>query len=253
MNNELKPLFLETPNVQNFGVMMKALSADAGRGRLACVWGQAGRGKTETAIHYHAAHASIFMRAKIVWTKRSMLRDLCRELQVNATPRTASDAFDAAVDCLRAELAAHPGYVLFIDEIERLPKDFMEICRDLTDLSGVPIVLIGEEELPVLMRSMRRIWSRTPEAMEFKPLDAAVVVAAARSWGGFKLEIGVAADIWAATGGDMRTLRNILGSMLMLLAADKAETASKELAGRAIRLGLRELPQPRKRGQGVAS
>ena len=45
---------------------------------------------------------------------------------------------------------------VFLDEFEKLPQNYLGIIRELTETTGVPFVLIGEEELLAYMRRDER-------------------------------------------------------------------------------------------------
>ena len=201
---KLNPVFTHTRNVRNFGVLMEALELGAGEGRLGLVWGQAGRGKTRTTQWWYANNGGIYIRVATVWrsSELELLRTLCRELGVIAPPGRKGPAFQECVE----KLISTPKPV-FLDEIEKMPGFFLDLLRDLSDLSGAPVILVGEEELVSAVKQNRRVWSRIYQQMQFEPLEIADILAYTSEAAGLKLPIKLASMIHKATGGDFRLLR----------------------------------------------
>jgi len=170
---QLKPTFVKTRNVRNFEVLMRGLDLGAGEGRLALIHGRAGRGKTRTVNRYAAANDCVYIRMLTVWrtSELEFLRELCRKLEVGNPPHRKGPCFIEIVK--RLEDKKQP---IFLDEIEKLSSRFLDVVRDLTDVTSVPVVLIGEEELPVAMRRNARVWSRTQQQLEFEPISAADII-----------------------------------------------------------------------------
>lgn len=235
MSKKLKPVFVNTTNVRNFEVMMEALDAAEGEGRLGMVFGQAGRGKTRTAQRYAAHNGCVYLRMATVWRSSELefLKALCKELGITHPPHRKGPAFAEAVD----RLISDPRPV-FLDEIEKLPRHFMDVVRDLSDLSGAAFVLIGEEELVPCMQRNRRVWSRTYRQLEFKPITTADVLAYARQAADLALDPDTAAVIHKDTAGDFRLVRaDILN--LMQIAAANGGGISPDMACVACRQRLR--------------
>ena len=238
---ELKNEFIITPNVRNFGDLMAALERDPGVGRLACVYGAAGFGKSRTVIQRHAMQPSIYLRALAVWSGSALafLEGLARELEAPYVPRRRSGAFSVCEQRLARKLAEAPDFTVFVDEIEKLPGLTLEIVRDLTDASGVPFVLVGERELRTAMARSQRVWSRTLEMLEFRPLVPAEVIAYAKFNADVALPAAVANVLHTASGGDFRTMRRDLGALLRLMAANRVTEPDEALAKKAVRAGMR--------------
>ena len=205
---EFEHVFLEkTKNVRNFLVMMDGLGLGHGEGRLGMVSGKAGRGKSSTIEWYHSNNKTIFLRMESIWDTSPLdfLQKLCIELGFLSPPGRKGPAFTTIVDTLLSDPKP-----IFLDEIEKLPKYFLDVVRDLSDLSTAPIVLIGEDELVSHMRLNARVWSRTYQSMEFQPVTRPDIVA--YFWEAAKLKVDsdvIDAFYDAATGrgGDFRVIR----------------------------------------------
>ncbi|MDR2055631.1 MAG: ATP-binding protein [Desulfovibrio sp.] len=111
---------------------------------------------------------------------------------------------------------------LFIDEADRLKIDRIEDLRDIYEMTGVPIVLIGEEGLLGLLTERRRIWSRVVHDVEFGPINAAEVSVYAMQAAGLDIPAELCGRIAEKSEGDFRLVRNMM--LLLEKAAKAAET-----------------------------
>jgi DNA transposition AAA+ family ATPase len=233
---EIKPVFIEkTKNVRNFSVMMDGLALGRGEGRLGMVYGRAGRGKTRTSQWYHAHHGGVFLRMQTIWrtSELEFLRALCRELGILSAPGRKGPAFMSAVDALIAD----PKPV-FLDEVEKLPRYFLDVIRDLSDLSTAPVILVGEEELVSYMRVNRRVWSRTYQAIEFLPISKPDISAYIREASGLPVDNHVADVFHAASCGDFRIVRRGLLALAQIANAKQTDQITVDMAQVAVKTGL---------------
>ncbi|MFZ5775079.1 MAG: AAA family ATPase [Thermodesulfobacteriota bacterium] len=230
---QVKPVFVKTKNVRNFEVMMDGLDMAAGEGRLGLVYGRAGRGKTRTSQWYHAQKGGVYLRAVTIWSPTNFLAALCRELGSISPPKRKGAAFEEAVTLLMASKKP-----VFIDEIEKMPSFFLDLVRDLSDLSATPFVLVGEEELVTVMRRNRRVWSRTYQQIEFKPIDPADVIIYAKEAAELAIDPRVAAVLHKASEGDFRIVRRDLLSLVQYANAKGTKEITPEMASTATKAGL---------------
>jgi len=234
---EVKPVFVEkTKNVRNFSVMMDGLALGRGEGRLGMVYGRAGRGKTRTAQWYHAHNGGVFLRMQTIWrtSELEFLRALCRELGILSAPGRKGPAFMAVVDTLIMDPKP-----IFLDEVEKLPKYFLDVIRDLSDLSTAPIILIGEEELVSYMRVNRRVWSRTYQSLEFLPISKPDIITYITASSGLAIDSQVAGVFHDASGGDFRIVRRGLLALTQIANAKQTNQITVDMAQVAVKTGLR--------------
>jgi len=236
MEKSLRPVFIRTRNARNFDDLMEGIARDPEEGRLACVFGQAGRGKTRAVRHWHAHRESIYVRALMVWagsSPRPMLESLALELDQPPT-FSVSRLFRQVGQALRER----PRPV-FIDEIEKLPIRYLEVVRDLADESSCPIILVGEARLRQAMKSAERVWSRTYETLQFGDADAADVITLAREGADARVAPEAAAVFASAAHGDLRVIKRDLGHALRVASAKKLDEITPEIAQAACRAGLK--------------
>lgn len=217
---ELQPVFINTRNVGRALTMMNALALMPHTPRLAAVYGRAGVGKSYWATTWIARQPEgrdiPYLKCQWVWVKSELefLRALCGAFGIKeeARPRRKVACYQMILD----RMTARPGLPLFVDDFHRMQKEpgHLEILRDLTELSGAPVVLIGEEPLEPMLRQHRQVWSRTKQAQEFKPVDVADVVMLAQQSAGLNLEMDAAVHLHDWAGGDFRPLENALAGCL---------------------------------------
>lgn len=198
----MKNVFLVTGNVSKFREAMQVLEdVEMGQPGLAVVSGRAGRGKTEAAKEFAVRTGALYLRVMEGWTPRGMLAALCKEVN-DTEPRTLA----ACKTSLIEELGRFRRLVL-VDEADRLRKvEMIEHLRDVHDLTGVPIVLIGEEHLHSMISARRRLWSRVTQTVVFGPITVEDIIMFAGKAAELKMKADAANDVSKRSGGDFRLI-----------------------------------------------
>lgn len=229
------PELVPNKNVRNFEVMMDDIRIAKDEGLFCCVYGQAGRGKSRTVKWYHSHHDTIYLRMMSAWKKSEIefLKAFAKELGLMNPPHRRGACFTEIV----ARLLADPRPV-FLDEIEKLPNDILEICRDITDETTAPIILIGEEELFGYMNNNRRVWSRTFQQLEFLPIETADVMLYAKTAAGMMLKPDSAVLILDRADGDLRLVKRTLLNLIQIANSKGGDTITMEMIKVAIKRGL---------------
>ncbi len=136
--------------------MNAAIQAPEGAPRMCVFFGQSGVGKTVGAAYVTATTNSVYLLARSVWTRRAFLEALARELGLVRLERTATRLMDQIVE----QLQAHPRPLL-LDEMDHLARNqITEVIRDIYDATDVPVMMIGEEELPAKLKQWQRFDNR---------------------------------------------------------------------------------------------
>ena len=139
------------------------------------VEGRQGYGKTHTISWWATRNGCPYVRSSTTWTPRRMLQALLRHLGCPHPPGDAGACMARAAEMLvaareRAEKATE-DYALIIDEADLVARQRMlaETVRELGDLTGHPIVLVGgtglASRLDMHLGFSRRMW----EMVEFRP------------------------------------------------------------------------------------
>jgi DNA transposition AAA+ family ATPase len=169
-------------------------------------YGPSGFGKSMAATHAANRYRAYYVEAKSVWTRKSFLQAILREIGVPAA-RTIAEMCDQVAEQL--VLSRRP---LIVDEVDYLiDKHMIPVVRDIYESSGVPILLIGEERLEASLRAYERIHNRVLEWVEAQPTGLADAQKLARL---YCRDIQVADDlleriVQVAAGGARRVAVNL--------------------------------------------
>jgi hypothetical protein len=119
---------------------------------------------------------------------------------------------------------------------------FFEVLRDLTESSAAPIVLIGEEDLPGIMRKERRLMSRSFQQVEFKPFGVADIVQFVTASSGIRFTSSLAAEaMFKSSEGDIRIVKRDLINLVQVLNAKGTAEADENAVKAAIRHALTDV------------
>lgn len=161
-------LFVKTRNVKNFiGLMNNLIDKSSEVPKMGLVYGDPGLGKTQTAVWWTTRNDAIYVRAQNNMTNHGILEKVVEELGEAPSKKTT----DLMKQCI-AHLRLKPQ-VIVIDEVDYLINHMriVETLRDLHDLTGAPIVLIGMQEAKTKLGKFRHLYDRISEIVEFKPFS----------------------------------------------------------------------------------
>ncbi|MFZ1327027.1 MAG: AAA family ATPase [Candidatus Contendobacter sp.] len=162
----MKTHFTPTSNAQRF---LAAIAALKQRGATEASWvlltGKPGLGKTELIEWWSLHHGAIYLRAKATWTARAVLLELAEKLGI-APARSKNDLFRQVLTAL-----VHNPLPLAVDEIEHSLRDasVLEVFRDLSDLTEIPIVIVGMDAVRTKIQRHEQISSRIHQVVDFFP------------------------------------------------------------------------------------
>ena len=161
-------LFVKTRNVKNFiGLMNNLIDKSNEVPKMGLIYGDPGLGKTQTAVWWATNNDAVYVRAQNKMTCRWLLEKIVYELGESPS-RKMADLIEQCITHLRLK-----PQVIIIDEVDYLINRhrIVETLRDLHDLTGVPIVLIGMQEAKTKLGKYRHLYDRISEIIEFKPLS----------------------------------------------------------------------------------
>jgi hypothetical protein len=159
-----------TRNVQRFTTALRDLEQrPPGVEGMGLLWGRPGEGKSTAIAHLVTKHRGVHLRANRTWTMTAMLQALMRELGLPVMSRR-TPMLELGVQ----RLAEEPR-PLFVDEADYLTGDkgqMLDVLRDLYDLSGVPVILIGMQDFAhrLTMMGGGRFRRRISQWVEFDGL-----------------------------------------------------------------------------------
>lgn len=142
-------------------------SRDLGIPGMALVYGYTGAGKTTGVTWLVNRTRGVYVRAAATWTPSTMLGRIMAELGAAALNRSAQ-MVDHIVGALTEQQRP-----LFVDEADYLLGNvkMLETLRDIHDLSGVPVVLIGMEGIERRLVHRPQLARRISHWVEFLPSD----------------------------------------------------------------------------------
>lgn len=153
------------PNIVRTSDLLRLLHAvttlrdrSSGEEGMGLLHGEPGVGKS-TAIAYTVnATSGVLVRARVTWSVTSMLQAIGREFELPPHPHR-----DPMVDAIvQAQASAEQPRPIFVDEADYLLRsrsgrtEMLDALRDIYDLTGCPVILIGMEEIEQTLRTQKR-------------------------------------------------------------------------------------------------
>jgi hypothetical protein len=184
----MKSVVLPIANVSRLQAAGDALmNRPHGMPGIGLVWSPTGYGKSTATCWFCIARNGVYVRALRLWSAKTMLTTIARELDVAAKGTNAA-ILDAIVDALT--ITQRP---LFIDEADYLmdKRALIDTLRDIHDLSTVPVVLIGEPSIEKEIKHNARFAGRISQWVKFEGLDMSDARMIARE----NCEVAVADDL----------------------------------------------------------
>lgn len=195
-----------TTNVVKAMEMLEHLrSTTQGEEKMGLIHGDPGLGKTTAVTKLTNQTNAVFLRARVSWTVRSMLRTMCREL--NIEPGHFSDDM---IEQITHEWVTrgYPAPPLIIDEADYLLRqiDMLDALRDIYDVVQMPVILVMMKEAPRKIRSkarLARFKRRITRWVEFEPVSLEDVQRTARQMAEVEVEEDLVKRIHEQTSGNM--------------------------------------------------
>lgn len=209
----MKNKIVLTENMTGFVAHVEALkSKPAWMDRIGLIHGRWGFGKSTALQWFYANNRVYYTRAMAGWLKSVnwMIEDILRVYRVEPRGRLKTD--------IRELIRVVKKYQapLFIDEANRLVKRSMlvEMVRDVHDLSRVPIILIGQDDMISHLKrhDFMPFYSRVTEIFEFKPLTVSDIQRIAFELCDLQCFEKVAVFIRSVCLGDFRLVNTLLSN-----------------------------------------
>ena len=153
------------------------LLADPGTPTIGVLHGPSGYGKTESSIYAQNRSRARRIEVGITWTAKTLMLKILAECGKPKARGTISDLTDEVI----IELGQYPDRPLFIDEADILcDKGLIDHVRYIYEQAQVPMLLIGEEDLPGKLKRIERVHNRVRKWVPAEPanLDDCVKLAA---------------------------------------------------------------------------
>ena len=212
----MKNVFLETDNVRRFRAAAQVLEdIEKGQPGLFVCFGRAGRGKTDCSREYAVAHNAIYIRVLQDWTPRAMLAEVCHAIN-RTRPASVEKCRNMIFHALQVSRRT-----LIVDEADRLNRvSMIEHFRDIHDVTGAPVILVGEQSLYATMALRRRLWSRVTQTVEFGPIKTEDIMLFGMKAADMKVDPDAAAMVGKRSGGDFRLIWQDMRSLESMARAN---------------------------------
>lgn len=150
------------------GLAERLLDRGAHMPGLGVVHGYSGYGKTYAAIYVQNRIGGPRVEIGDSWNRKTFVRAILRELGLRDPRGTVAEMVEQIIERMAAP--GHPP--LFIDEADRLvDKKMIELVREIHEGAQVPVILIGEEDLPKKLMATERVHNRVLDWVTAQPCD----------------------------------------------------------------------------------
>ncbi|MES9873118.1 MAG: ATP-binding protein [Candidatus Sedimenticola sp. 6PFRAG7] len=167
----MKFKILPVKNVSRLNEAGQALiQRDLGMPGMGLIWGPTGYGKTTAATWFINQCHGVYIRAMRLWSPKSMLTALARELDLDVKGRNNGEMVELIIQRL-----AESNRTVFIDEADYIVESrrLTDTLRDIHDLSTVPVILIGMHGIEKRIRGNEQFTGRIAQWVAFEGLDMA--------------------------------------------------------------------------------
>lgn len=131
---------------------------------MATFYGPSGYGKTTAATYASNVFNAVHIEVRSVWTKKTFCQVIVREMGLPEGGTVAE-----MVEKIATELR-QSGRPLLIDEADTaVARGFLEMIRDLYEMSDGAVILIGEENLPSELSRSERVHGRMLDWVAAEP------------------------------------------------------------------------------------
>ncbi|WP_188134253.1 ATP-binding protein [Rhizobium sp. RU35A] len=149
-------------------VAYKIIERPAGVDGLGLFYGPSGYGKSKASTYIQNKTNAIYLEVFEFWTRRTFCELLLEELGVSQ-PRGSIATMMREI--LR-RLQDDPNRLLIIDEADKLiDKHMIEYVRDIYKGARIPVLLVGEEQLPQKLARYERCENRVTAFGMANPAD----------------------------------------------------------------------------------
>jgi len=220
----MRKILLETQRVVAFRQAIKVVEDTVkGHPGIMVVWGYSGRGKSSCVEKYATETNAVYLYIENQLTPTALLKQLCRELN-GMEPHQKAMAKRIIVE----ELEDTPR-TLLIDEADKLCINGIEHLRDIHDMTGIPLVLIGEPKIYGTLHSRKRLWSRVTKTVEFGPVTIEDIVLLGMKACDLKVKPDAANELLRRCKGDFRPLYHDLRDIEIRAKANAIKEIEQDL------------------------
>jgi hypothetical protein len=231
----MKDVYIATQNYQRFSALCDELLSSAHGVELAAVIGHAGRGKTKAAKQIFSKNLNtVYCLYKEDDTHADLLREITFRL-AGLRPGRKQHCYEI----IERELAARRR-VIMVDEADRMSLTCLNGLRNIHDICGVPIIMIGEEDLKSKLGRERRLVSRVRDVIQFEPVVQIDIVVYYRQSLDLALSPAQAAKLLRHCEGDFRLVLTDALAVERLMTVNNITTVTDAIVDEIMKRQVKE-------------
>jgi hypothetical protein len=226
------------------GLVIKVAERPANLHGLGVFHGRVGFGKTQATIYARNKFRAPMVTIGPTWTKKKLMEAILSEL---GEPNLRGST-DQLVDRVVQTLGERVETPLLIDEADKaIDRGMIEVIRYIHDVSGAPIILIGEELLPEKLMPFERVHGRVLAWAQAQPCDSDDAQALAACYApGITIEPALLEHVRTAAKGSARYISaNILALREFAINSGRISIVAGDYAGETIITGEYRAPNRR--------
>ena len=209
---KVKKGFVQTAN---FRLLKEAEKIVARRGAreagLVLIQGKYGIGKSALTERWASENGHVFIRSQRIWTPRTMLEDVATELGLSLRG-SSKDVGNRIKEHLALTMQT-----LIFDEADYLvdmkSAAKLETIRDISDVTGTMVFLIGMENFPSVVQRYEHIASRVARIVQLHPISLVDVQAVCKAKAEVALTPALVEQIHRDSKGKMRHILNAIANI----------------------------------------
>jgi DNA transposition AAA+ family ATPase len=160
-----------------YSVAQQIINRPPGVDGLGLFYGRSGYGKSKASQYVQNKCGAIYLEVFDFWSKKTFVESLLAELNIDKPKGTIATMMQQALRLLQDD----PNRLIIIDEADKLiDKNMIELVRDIYKGARVPVLLVGEENLPDKLARYERCENRVTAWGMANPSDLADAQALAR-------------------------------------------------------------------------
>jgi len=220
----MKKILIDTKRVLAFREAIKVVEDTVkGQPGIMVAWGYTGRGKTSCVEKYATDTGAVYLYVENELTPLTLLKQICLELNGMEPTQKAR-----AKRIIAEELDDTPRTII-IDEADKLCINCIEHLRDIHDMTGIPLILVGEPKIYATLHARKRIWRRVTRTVEFGPVTLEDIMVLGFKACDLKIKPDAASLMLKRCKGDFRLLYHDLRDLEILAKNNSLKEIEQDL------------------------